>query len=75
MDLLKHCFCSGDLKLYLKITFNILCFLFFLSQLEPSGVEVGRNKLLQWQLRESKHLTEKVCLSNNYPNKLVSEFT
>ncbi|XP_075894493.1 uncharacterized protein LOC142896605 isoform X2 [Nelusetta ayraudi] len=30
------------------------------SQLEPSGIEVGRNKLLQWQLRESKHLTEKL---------------
>lgn len=46
----------------------LLTFFFFLlysisSQFEPSGVEVGRNtRLLQLQLRENEHLTEKVRL-------------
>lgn len=41
MDLLKHCFCSGDLKLYLKITFNILCFFFSSVNLSQVVLRLG----------------------------------
>lgn len=50
----------------LLMTWRLFADFFFLlysisSQFDPSGVEVGRNaRLLQLQLRESEHLTEKV---------------